>query len=199
VEQYVSLAGWDVAPGSIAKDVDCLTKMYAPRKTATGSPGSFEDLLDCPFRELALLEAAPDTARTWRFTDGPRPSLPPAIIAYACLDFAGRFTEKEGSITLGRLASEPGSPGLAFRVTEPTLAAALDQAFSSSIGARIDEGAGQRRLAFDRPPRLLGESIRDRYYGLEAFSLPVTMETMDSSKRPCLEVSAGGRSAKVTP
>lgn len=171
VEQYVAMAGWEIAPGSIAKDVDCLTKMYAPRKTSTGSPGSFEDLLDCPFRELALLEASPDIARTWRFTEGPRPTLPPAVIAYACLDYASRFTTAEGSITLGRLASEPGSPGLAFRLTEPVLAARLEEALHGRTDARIDEGAGQRRLSFDKSPHHIKNVVLSKYFGVASAAL----------------------------
>ena len=129
VVRHVRLAGWDLpAAASIAKDVDCLTKMYAPRKAPReGSPGSFEDLLDCPFRELGLIEATPGKAHQWRFTGTASASLPSRVIAYACLDYASRHNPAGASVTLARLANEPGSPGRAFRLREPDIAAALEE------------------------------------------------------------------------
>ena len=43
VVRHVALAGWEMpAAASVAKDVDCFTKMYAPRRQTPGSPGSFD-------------------------------------------------------------------------------------------------------------------------------------------------------------
>ncbi|QTR06318.1 DUF4007 family protein, partial [Saccharothrix algeriensis] len=50
--------------------VDCLIKMYAlDQEFNPLSPGSFEDLLACPFRELGLLEGqGRGKGREWLFT-----------------------------------------------------------------------------------------------------------------------------------
>lgn len=67
---------------SIAKDVTCITQMYGPAKRSSGnSPGSFEDLLAGPFRELGLLDQVQSGGQQrkaeWEFTSGARTSLPP--------------------------------------------------------------------------------------------------------------------------
>src|SRR5690606_23173426 len=59
VEEHVASAPeWaKIAPGSIKKDVDCVLRMYAP--TRARGREAFEDVLDCPFRELGLIEPVP--------------------------------------------------------------------------------------------------------------------------------------------
>ncbi|MCX9193852.1 DUF4007 domain-containing protein [Carbonactinospora thermoautotrophica] len=173
VARHVRLAGWEApVSASISKDVDCLTKMYAPRKTPTGSPGSFEDLLDCPFRELGLLEAVPGQARTWRFTSAARASLPSRVIAYACLDYASRHDHASGSVALARLANELGGPGRAFRIREPEIASALEEVSSQHDGITVTDAVGQRSLAFHRAPKELAWEILDAHYGAAALRVP---------------------------
>lgn len=168
VLRHVGRCGWESpVQASVARDVDCLTKMYAPRKMATGSPGSFEDLLDCPFRELGLLESVADSsqkARVWRFTDTARTSLPPRVIAYACLDFAASASEGAGSISLARLANEPGSPGRAFHLREADISAALAEICELRAGLDITEAAGHRSLMFGDDPVAVGWNVLDGHY-----------------------------------
>ncbi|MGH3736857.1 MAG: DUF4007 family protein [Micromonosporaceae bacterium] len=174
VTREVRLAGWDSpAPASIAKDIDCLTKMYARRKTPTGSPGSFEDLLDCPFRELGLLEpVAPQRAgdrsgeRVWQFTSTVRTSLPANIVAYACLDYASQDAAlaEGGSIATARLANEPGGPGRAFRIREPEIVDALAEVAGGVEQLSVSDGVGQRSLTFAGNPAALAWDVLDAYY-----------------------------------
>lgn len=169
VNRHVRLADWtSPVTSSISKDVDCLTKMYAPRKAGSNSPGSFEDLLDCPFRELGLLEsvnAGASSNRTWRFTTTARASLPARIVAYACLDYAARNAHDAGSVSLARLANEPGAPGRAFCIREPELAAALDAACAEHPEIQIADAVGQRSLVFRGNPHALAWRIVDAHYG----------------------------------
>ena len=175
IERHVRLAGWDSAVrASVAKDVDCMTKMYAPRKGAAASrkqlevAGSFEDVLDCPFRELGLLEAVDPghkAPRTWRFTSTARTSLPPAVIAYACLDYAAQMDSGAGSIAVARLANEPGGPGRAFRIREPELAQSLEVVCDQHPELAVSEAVGQRALVFHRNPRELAWTVLDEHYG----------------------------------
>ncbi|HUY49150.1 MAG TPA: DUF4007 family protein [Streptosporangiaceae bacterium] len=182
VVRQISLAGWDApAPASTAKDVDCLTKMYAPRKAPKeGSPGSFEDLVDCPFRELGLLEAATGRNRVWRFTDSARASLPSRVVAYACLDYASRHNNAEGSVTLARLANEPGAPGRAFRLREPDIAAALDEVARLHAGVSVTDAVGQRSLVSHSDPGTLAWEILDAHYGNARDRVPSRPEWLAS-------------------
>lgn len=165
----IRASGWEMpAQASIAKDVDCLTKMYAPRKAVAGSPGSFEDLLDCPFRELGLLESVdspPGTPRTWRFTSTARTSLPARIVAYACLEYAARHDSSARTVSLARLANEPGGPGRAFRMREPELAQALTELCEQHSELGITYAVGQRSLVFSSDPGALAWDVLDEHYG----------------------------------
>jgi hypothetical protein len=176
VTRQVRLSGWEPpVSSSVVKDVDCLTKMYAPRKANPGSPGSFEDLLDCPFRELGLLEsleAMTGGRRTWRFTSTARSTLPPAIAAYACLDYAAQTAANEdgsvasgGSISMARLASEPGSPGRAFRIREPALAQLVEEACQAHRELKLTTVVGRRSLVYPRNLRELAWNILNSHYG----------------------------------
>jgi hypothetical protein len=139
--------------------------MYAPRKTPKeGSPGSFEDLLDCPFRELGLLEATSGRGHLWRFTGTACASLPSRIVGYACLDYASRHTSKGGSVTLARLANEPGSPGRAFRLREPDIAAALEEISGLHPAISVTDAVGHRSLVTRGNPEILAWEILDAHF-----------------------------------
>jgi hypothetical protein len=182
VTRHLRLAGWEPpAPASTGKDVDCLTKMYAPRKAPKeGSPGSFEDLLDCPFRELGLLEAVTGKDHVWRFTDTARATLPSRVVAYACLDYASRYNSAEGSVTLARLANEPGAPGRAFRLREPDIAAALDEVARLHPALSVTDAVGQRSLVSHRDPGALAWEILDAHYGDARDRVPSRSEWLAS-------------------
>ena len=183
VESQVALAGWDaVMTSSVAKDVDCLTKMYAPRRSANGSPGSVEDLLDCPFRELGLLEAVPGTPRTWRFADVPRLAVPSAVAGYAALDYMAR-NELSGQVTTARLAHEPGAVGHALRMTEPALAAALSDLSARTPELRIVDSVGQRSLIVNGDPAELARAVINAHYRGDG-GTPVSGHRATSAARP---------------
>jgi hypothetical protein len=63
---------------SVRKDVDCLIRMYTPNASRRLA---LDDLLDCPFRELGLIEQVWDERRRYRFVLGPKAALPPQLVA----------------------------------------------------------------------------------------------------------------------
>lgn len=165
VEQHIELADWStVTRSSIAKDVDCLTKMYAPR-TSLGS-GAVEDLLDSPFRDLGLMEAIPDVPRTWRIVDNPRTPVPPEIVAYACVDYMAQTGAKR--MQLARLAHEPGSVGRAFRLAEPTLHARIAEVEPYDLGIRLDQSLAQVSLHLTGDSKAVKAEVLDRFYTPES-------------------------------
>ena len=80
-------------PSSVRKDVSALLRTYAPaeRSARTG----IDDILNCPLRELKLIERSAATNRN-RFTLGAKVTLPSAILAYAALDYIA-YTNKKGT------------------------------------------------------------------------------------------------------
>jgi Protein of unknown function (DUF4007) len=163
VLELAAAAGWPkVVEGSVKKDVDCLLRTYTVRQR--GHQG-LDDVLDCPFRELGLIEAAArDEGRTWRFVVGAKPGLPDEIVAHAALDFAARTNEGARSISIARLAHDPGSPGAVFRLTETALFDALSRAAASTDPLQIAEPGGLRQLLFAEDPAGIAEEILTHYY-----------------------------------
>ncbi|MCX2923623.1 DUF4007 family protein [Streptomyces sp. NEAU-W12] len=167
VTRHVNFS-YDKSPeeASIVKDIECLTKMYArsaPEKA--GSPGSYEDLLACPFRDLDLLTFVGTRGNAeWQFTSGHRTSLPARVLAYACLDYAAKFSRQANSISVARLANEPGSPGRAFRVRENEIVMALQKVAADHPQLDLTEAVGQRSLAFTADPFDLAWEVLDEQY-----------------------------------
>lgn len=162
VMELTAAAGWkSVMESSIKKDVDCLLRTFAVRRTGRQT---MDDLLDCPTRQLGLIAPAVGEARSWRFVTGPKPSLPPAIVAYACLDFLADVGPNERTISMARLASDPGAPGRAFRLTESNLYDILLVAVKDVPAMQVAEPAGLRQLVVDGDLTALRDQLIDFHY-----------------------------------
>lgn len=163
VIELTAAAGWNtVIESSIKKDVDCLLRTFALRRVGRQT---MDDLLDCPARELGLLELAAGEAKSWRFVTGAKPSLPAAIIGYACLDYLADVAPGESSISVARLTSDPGSPGRAFRLTESALFQALGEvAADQRSHLRVLEPGGFRQLVLEGDPRAHADRLLTTYY-----------------------------------
>ncbi|MCX8456272.1 DUF4007 family protein [Paenarthrobacter ureafaciens] len=162
VAELTAAAGWkSVMESSIKKDVDCLLRTFAVRRSGRQT---MDDLLDCPTRQLGLIAPAVGETKSWRFVTGPKPSLPPAIVAYACLDFLVEVGARERTISVARLAGDPGSPGRAFRLTESNLYDTLVEATKSVPDLRVAEPAGLRQLIVDDDIEALRDRIVNDYY-----------------------------------
>ncbi|WP_369746198.1 DUF4007 family protein [Paenarthrobacter sp. AMU7] len=162
VVELTAAAGWkSVMESSVKKDVDCLLRTFGVRRTGRQT---MDDLLDCPTRQLGLIAPAAGEARSWRFVTGPKPSLPSAIVAYACLDFMAGVGGKERTISVARLAGDPGAPGRAFRLTESNLYDILIEAAKSVPQMRVAEPAGLRQFIVNGDVEALRDQIINEYY-----------------------------------
>jgi len=148
---------------SIKKDVDCLLRTYAPR---VAGRFAIDDLLDCPFRELGLLEPVWDDAHRYRFVIGTKPTLPAEIVAYACLEYLAAADPSARTSTISRLVLSPGSPGRVFKLTEEALATALEQYETTENGVRLTSVAGVLQLTVDGDPRQEAVRALQAYYGM---------------------------------
>lgn len=162
VQELADAAGWkSVVEASVKKDVDCLLRTFAARRTGRQT---MDDVLDCPTRQLGLIAPTVGDSKSWRFVSGPKPSLPGPIVAYTCLDFMQHVGGKESTITLARLASDPGSPGRAFRLTESNLYDILVDVSRSLSPLRVAEPAGLRQLVVDGNVAALRDRVVNEYY-----------------------------------
>lgn len=156
--------GWEPPhESSITKDVTCMLRTYGP---SWGGPRTgIDDLLDCPFRELGLLTAMAGPGRKFRFVPGTKPTLPPAVILFASLDFVSRAEQAGGqTVTVSRLSTEPGGPGRIFRLTEAALISALEAAIQGTKGVKLASPAGVTQLHFGGAPDKLASSVLTNYF-----------------------------------
>lgn len=148
-------------PKSLRKDISALLRTYAPADR-TGRT-RIDDMFDCPLRELNLLSHSSATGR-FRFTLGPKPTLPAEVVAYAALDYVA-LTEVRGStVAISWLRHGPGAPGRVFKLTEPELIDALRPAVETEAALGLATPTGAVRLAWREDPALIATRILDRYY-----------------------------------
>jgi len=144
----------ELAENSLRKDLRCLLRMYA---SVTSGRDLAEDTIDSPFAELGLVRPVPG-ASSLAFVEGPKPGLADAIVVYASLCHGSR--QREALIPLSRLASDPGSPGVVFKLSERELLAAIERAAGAFDGFALTTSAGAPVLVCsgelaDRPETLL--------------------------------------------
>lgn len=149
-------------PSSRKKDVNALLRTYGP--PVRNSRTSIDDILDCPLRELSLITRSEATGQ-YRFTLGPKPTLPPEVVAYAALDYIARTTTSGNTVTISRLAYQPGAPGRAFKLTEADFLAALEPVLLPAEGVDLVTRMGASQLSWSRDPSVIAVEILNGYYG----------------------------------
>jgi hypothetical protein len=148
---------------SIIKDVDCLLRMYAPRKTRKGRQ-TLDDLLDSPFRELGLIVPAPGDSDAYRFVRGHKPTLAPEVLLYACLDYLARFEPDSRTATITRLAADSGTPGRIFKLTEEVILEAAEVVAATDDRVAVAAPAGATQIVFDGDPAEIATDVLHGYY-----------------------------------
>lgn len=148
-------------PKSISKDVSALLRTYAP----VGKTGRvhLDDILDCPLRELNLLGRSPVTGR-FRFTLGPKPTLPSEIVVYCALDYVALNRIRGNTITLSRLVHESGAPGKAFKFTESEMLEAMKPSLDAEETLGLATPTGAVQFTWSEDPAEIATKILDRYF-----------------------------------
>ena len=188
--QIEAIADWKAPhPSSVRKDVSAMLRTYAPAERSGRS--GIEDVLDCPLRELNLVGRSIGTSR-YRFALGAKPTLPPAVLAYAALDYVARTPTGANTITLGRLAHEPGAPGKVFKLTEGELLAALEPLSGETDALALTTSTGAVQLSWSGDPSEIATAILDRYYGRSRSDHRVELAAHDDAQST-LALSAVGR------
>ena len=146
---------------SINKDISALLRTYAPAHR-TGRV-RIDDMLDCPLRELNLLSHSPTTSQ-YRFTLGPKPTLPSEVVAYAALDYVALMEVRGSTVTISRLVHGPGAPGRVFKLSESEFIDALRPSIGAEDALGLATPTGAVQLAWSEDPALVATRILDRYY-----------------------------------
>ncbi|MDX2105612.1 MAG: DUF4007 family protein [Candidatus Melainabacteria bacterium] len=150
----------EFASATLKNDVSCFVRMYS--KDA-GNKHVSEETIGSPFTELDLLTRL-NGGKHFAFHNGPKANLPNALVAVAALEYAESVLTSERSINISQLVYFPGSPGLAFKLPESSVYAALDEAAENRKDISISQTAGMIRLQFTKEPREIAENILAQYY-----------------------------------
>ncbi len=164
LEQFIMdrVTNWQPARATVKNDVKCLIQMYASGHSARAT---FDDQLDHPFRDLDLLRPSDREPGIFRFSIGPKVTLAPEVAAFACLDFVARTQTRAKTVNMSRLASEPGSPGKVFNLTETALADLLETAASSRNSEfTLTSAAGVPQVALDDDPAEIATDLLWDHY-----------------------------------
>jgi len=146
---------------AVKKDVSCMLRMYVSGHVTRAT---FDDAIDCPFRSLSLIRSSEAVKGAYRFLLGVKPTLPPAIAAFACLDFLARNESTAQTITVSRLATEAGAPGRIFKLPETALSVLLEQAAAEYSAIEVTSSTGVPQLAFEGDVADVASSLlRDHY------------------------------------
>lgn len=160
VLKEIETAGWDRPLGSsVRKDVACLLRMYSPSRD---SRAGLDDILDCPMRELGLIESAWGDQERYRFLLGSKPSLPGSLVLFMCLDWMSAQSRRS-SISLNRLATGIGSPGRVLRIGEGELLELIGQAIDGASDIKISSAAGAPTLSCSHPSEAALAVLKNYY------------------------------------
>ena len=146
-------------PSSVSKDTDVLIRMYS-RKVLVGRQ-TVEDSLDSPFRDLGLIVPSQLSQGAYRVVLGPKPSLPKAAVAVACLEFLAATGSAATSVSISRLANDENSPGKAMKISSESIVELLG-GFES---LHLTNSAGIQQLIVEGDPLAVRSAILDEYFG----------------------------------
>ena len=147
-------------PSSVGKDVDCLLRMYTRREARARQ--TLDELLDSPFRDLGLIAPSPSGDKSYRFVRGPKSSLTPAAIVYACIDFMSREGHTSASTT--RLAVDSGSPGRLFKIGEDDIIEALETTVGHVGGLSLSRPAGAVQLVLEQQHQIAALGVLNAHH-----------------------------------
>ncbi|MCP2729893.1 DUF4007 family protein [Limnofasciculus baicalensis] len=158
--KYRDSLGSRIVDASLQKDITCILRMYV-EQGSKNRPS--EDSIDCPFTELGLIQQAAGDTKRYTFNTAPKANLPAEIIVAACLEFAKSKGEQK-TISISSLTFDPGSPGLAFKISERTICDAIEQVERELGNLILSESSGLIQFSFKKDPEELAHSILDNYY-----------------------------------
>src|SRR4030042_4302869 len=118
-----SIGGSNVFSSTLKRDVDCFVQTYFSRKS---EKVGIDDIIECPLTSLNILIQEPDSERL-RFRVGPKESLPPAVFAYALIQFWNLTNHDKRTLELREILRSQGSPGLIFKLDQETALNYLDR------------------------------------------------------------------------
>lgn len=129
----------------VGRDLDCFLRTYVamPRAKTLATP---EETFSCPLLELNLIQLSPD-GELYRFGIGPKPTLCPAVFAFALRQHFERARAGRNTMSVQECLYGDGSPGQVFKLDENSLLEYVERLEDVTDGAVImDETAGLKQI-----------------------------------------------------
>lgn len=144
---------------TLKRDVDVFLRTYIPARSSRGTVA--EDSLDCPLVELQLIEEVAGSG-VFQIRRGPKTTLSDSVFVYALIDFWDRTAAQQESLAFTEAAYGKGSPGIAFKLDENSLAERLERLEHVTNGDLLyTETAGLKQVYRKR--------LRHKFEYLEAY------------------------------
>lgn len=129
---------------TLRRDVDVFLRTYIPARSSRGSVA--EDSLDCPLVELQLIEEIAGSG-VFQIRRGPKTTLSDSMFVYALIDFWDRTAPQQETLAFTEAAYGKGSPGIAFKLDENSLAERLERLEQTTNGDLLyTETAGLKQV-----------------------------------------------------
>jgi Protein of unknown function (DUF4007) len=143
VEKQLERMAISTTSGMVEREIDCFLRMYAPTVKVNRIS---EESLDCPLAELDLIRFIPQD-NVYRFTVGPKPTLPTKVFGYGLLQFLAGITQHRRTVAVDECVYHEGSPGQIFRLDENSVVEYLESLSDLTEGEiRFQETAGLQQL-----------------------------------------------------
>ncbi|GAA4382199.1 DUF4007 family protein [Hymenobacter koreensis] len=150
---------------TIERDVNVFLLTYL---AAAERSQNAEDGLDCPLRELGLIRPGFGSQEQYTFAVGPKPSLPPALFAWALLNFWDWKYPGTSTIAARDIAYAEGSPGVVFKLDEDSVLRYLDQLEELTQGRlRFEDTPLVRQVVRTSAEALTPEALLHSYYAAQ--------------------------------
>jgi uncharacterized protein DUF4007 len=161
LQRLVEEHNWGrVSASSLKDDVSCFIRTYVPVKR--GPASTLEETLDCPLTNLSLIVETGEENR-YRFNNGPKPGLPPAIFIYALINAWEQRHSGQDTLSVREIAHGEAGPGRVFRLDDDAVLAYLDQIGELTGGRLVFSDTAMVRQVVRRGA-ITGKEVLDAYY-----------------------------------
>lgn len=129
----------------LTRDTDCLIRCYVPGTNGKKRTNP-EESFDCPLLQLNLIQPSPD-GELYRFSIGPKPTLPTAVFAFALTEYFAHAAGAANTLNVQKCLYGEGSPGQAFKLDENSLIEYMEELEDRTGRAMmLDETAGLKQI-----------------------------------------------------
>lgn len=165
VKSFAEKQSMRVGDSSLARDIDCFLRTYLPVRNGARAEIA-EETFDCPLQELGLIQASPD-GEFFRFSIGPKPSLPAAVFVFALNEYFTTSKSERNTMSVQEclygINNGPQSPGQAFKLDENSLVEYVEAIEEMTEGALVlDETAGLKQIYRRKP--LDAQRLLENFY-----------------------------------